>query len=146
VALFPRAPTRTLITLGYDSGAVATLHCGFLGETAQRAVITGDQGRIEVSRPFYCPESFTLIPANGEPREITEPVRGHGMGYEAEEVMRCLRQGLLESPVIPLDSTLDVMRTLSAVLDQLGVSYPASAAPAPSQRTPTPSSSPTPSS
>ena len=37
------------------------------------------------------------------------PLRGNGMGHEAEEVMRCLRAGLLESPLIPLAATLEVM-------------------------------------
>ena len=49
------------------------------------------------------------------------PLRGNGMGYEAEEVMRCLRAGLTESPLVPLDDTLAVMGTLDAVRDQIGV-------------------------
>lgn len=120
---------NTAITLGYDSGAVATLQCGFLGETAQRAVITGTAGRIEVPRHFYRPDTFTLVHADGTrdglATTIPVDVRGNGMGYEAEEVMRCLRGGLTESPVIPLDSTLEVMATLDTALRQIGVTYPA---------------------
>ena len=113
---------NTGLVLGYASGAVATLHCGFVGETSQRATITGTLGRIEVPRHFYRPEAYTVV--RGEQAEETQvPLRGNGMGYEAEEVMRCLRAGLLESPLIPHAATLDVMRTLDQARAQIGVAY-----------------------
>ena len=114
---------NTGLVLGYASGAAATLHCGFTGETGQRATITGTTGRIELDRQFYCPDGFTLV-RGGEAERISVPVRGNGMGYEAEEVMRCLRAGLTESPVIPLSATLAVMRTLDTARAQIGVTYP----------------------
>ncbi len=43
--------------------------------------------------------------------------------------MRCLRAGRTESPVLPLDGTLAVMRTLDAVRDRIGVRYPAEVTP-----------------
>ncbi|HEX6872280.1 MAG TPA: Gfo/Idh/MocA family oxidoreductase [Micromonosporaceae bacterium] len=122
---------NTGLLLGYASGAVATLHCAFVGETGQRAAITGTDGRIEVDRPFYRPERFTVFhatgPNAGEVVEVGEPVRGNGLGYEAEEVMRCLREGLLESPLIPLSDTLEVMRTLDTARVRIGVEYPRTA-------------------
>jgi hypothetical protein len=36
--------------------------------------------------------------------------------HEADEVARCLRDGLLESPVMPLDETVAIMETMDAVL------------------------------
>ena len=114
---------NTGVVLGFPSGAVATVHCGFGGETAQRATITGAKGRIEVDRLFFRPYGFTLV-RDGEAEQISTPIRGNGMGYEAEEVMRCLRAGETESPLIPLSDTLDVMRTLDTVREQIGVVYP----------------------
>jgi predicted dehydrogenase len=40
---------------------------------------------------------------------------GNGYNYEAEEVMRCMRAGLTESPVMPLDDTLSVMQVIDAI-------------------------------
>jgi predicted dehydrogenase len=114
---------NTGIVLGYTGGAVATLHCGLRGETGQRATITGTDGRIELPRGFFHPDRFTVI-RGGEVTETLMPLEGNGMGHEAEEVMRCLRDGLLESPVIPLSATLEVMSTLDAVRAQIGVVYP----------------------
>jgi hypothetical protein len=36
---------------------------------------------------------------------------------------RCLRAGLLESPVMPLDETVSILGTLDEVRDQIGLNY-----------------------
>jgi hypothetical protein len=36
--------------------------------------------------------------------------------HEADKVARCLRDRLLESPVMPLDETVSIMETMDAVL------------------------------
>jgi predicted dehydrogenase len=114
---------NTGIVLGYDNGAIATLHCGLRGETGQRATITGTEGRIELPRHFYRPDRFTLVRGN-EVTEVDMPLRGAGLVHEAEEVVRCLRAGLTESPLIPHAATLAVMSTLDEVRAQIGVRYP----------------------
>jgi predicted dehydrogenase len=127
-ALTPEGSDQnTGLLLGHDSGAIATLHCGFVGETSQRATITGVDGRIEVARAFYRPDTFRVIDGrNSTVEDVTVPIRGNGMAYEAEEVHRCLRAGLTESPLIPLDDSLAIMRTLDAARAQIGVTYPTS--------------------
>jgi len=115
---------NTGLILGYaKSGAIATLHCGFVGETSQRASVTGTRGRIEIPHHFFRPDRFTLV-RSGEVDEFSLPLRGNGLAYQAEEVMRCLRAGLTESPLIPHSATLAVMRTLDAARTQIGVVYP----------------------
>jgi predicted dehydrogenase len=113
---------NTGIVLGHPSGAVAALQCGFTGESAQRGTIAGTEGRIEISRQFFRPTTLTLY-RNGSEEEMTEPLRGNGMVYEAEEVHRCLRQGLTESDLIPLASTMEIMHTLDTAREQIGVTY-----------------------
>ena len=41
-------------------------------------------------------------------------IEGNGYNYEALEVHRCVRTGLLESPDMPLDETIAVMETVDA--------------------------------
>jgi predicted dehydrogenase len=113
---------NTGVLLGYASGAVATLHCGITGGTPHRATVVGTAGRIEVARQFWHPQRATVIRPGGT-EDIYLPVTGNGMGYEAEEVHRCLRAGLTESPLIPLAQTLAVMRTLDMIRAQIGVAY-----------------------
>jgi predicted dehydrogenase len=124
-ALTPEGTDQnTALTLSYASGALASLQCGFVGESEQAAVITGTRARIEIPRHFYRPTRYTLARADNDREKIQLPIRGRGLLYEAEEAMRCLRAGLTESPLIPHEGTLEVMRTLDAARAQIGVVYP----------------------
>ncbi|GAA3387109.1 Gfo/Idh/MocA family oxidoreductase [Streptomyces roseoviridis] len=116
---------NTGVLLGWDSGATALLSCSLVADTPLTASVTGTTGRIEVPRGFFCPEGFVLHRDGREPEEFTVPGRRAGFQYEAAEVMRCLRAGETESPLVPLDGTLAVMRTLDAVRERIGVRYPA---------------------
>ena len=50
--------------------------------------------------------------------------RCRGLRYQAEEVGRCLREGLTESPTMSLDETLSIMTTMDEIRRQIGVRYP----------------------
>jgi predicted dehydrogenase len=117
-AVAASAPTgvdaNTAIAARYRGGAVGAYHCGLWAVSPRIGIITGTRGRIAVGPPFYRPDRFTLDPNAGQPQTRSVILRGHGYTYQAEEVARCLREGLTESPVMPLEDTLSVMRTLDA--------------------------------
>jgi predicted dehydrogenase len=46
---------------------------------------------------------------------IIQPHKGNAYRYEAMEVMRCLHSELTESPVMPLDETIEIMETMDNV-------------------------------
>lgn len=61
------------------------------------------------------------LPAGGaRGRGLRVPCTGHGTHYEAAEVVRCLREGLTESPIMPLDESLAIVETLDAIRSELG--------------------------
>jgi predicted dehydrogenase len=115
---------NTGMLFGYESGAVAALTCSLLGDSARRATITGTTGRIEVPRNFFCPSEFTLWHGE-EPEHFDMPYEGGGYQFEAAEVHRCLREGLTESPLIPLSETLDILTVLDVVRAKVGLDYTA---------------------
>jgi predicted dehydrogenase len=124
-----RVDDNTGIVLGWNDGAVATLSCSITADTGAPATITGTTGRIEIPEGFFNPERFTLHRRDQEPltvllSDVSEDRHRGTMRHEAEEVMRCLREGLTESPLVPLAGTLSIMRTLDAIRAELGVSYP----------------------
>ncbi len=49
---------------------------------------------------------------------------GHGYGPEIQEVERCLRAGLAESPFIPHADTIAILEILDAARAAVGVVYP----------------------
>lgn len=52
------------------------------------------------------------------------PFQGNGYHYEAAEVARCLQEGRLESPIMPLDETYALMQVLDQLRAQWGLVYP----------------------
>lgn len=121
---------NTAIAARYDSGAVAALTTSLTSSSPCTATIASDTGRLDFPSGFHHPSHVTWTPyAGGQPQEPErieppEPVIGSGLGNEAAEVMRCLRAGMLESPLVPHAQTLALMRQLDAVRAQVGVVYP----------------------
>lgn len=118
---------QTGALLSWDSGALASLHCSIVGGTATSASVTGSGGRIDVPNGFFFPDRFVLHRDGRDPEEFTaDPADGprNSLRHEAAEVMRALRAGETESPLVPLEGTLAVMRTLDAIRDRVGVRYP----------------------
>lgn len=121
---------QTGALLSFDSGALASVHCSIVGGTATSASVTGSQGRIDIPYGFFFPDRFVLHRDGRDPEEFTaDPADGprNSLRHEASEVMRALRAGETESPLVPLDGTLAVMRTLDAIRDRIGVRYPGEA-------------------
>ena len=109
---------QTSMLLGYASGAQAVLTCTSLARSPTRAAIVGTEARIEIDGDFYAPSPFTLITRSGERTRYDEPHQGRGLWHQADEVARCLREGLLESPLMPLEESISIMQTMDAVLAQ----------------------------
>ncbi|MGW7083377.1 Gfo/Idh/MocA family protein [Streptomyces sp. NPDC054871] len=118
---------QTGMLLSYESGAHAVLHCSINAGTPVTASVTGSRGRIDVSNGFFFPDRFVLHREGHDPEEFAaSPEYGprDSLKHEAAEVMHRLRAGDTESPLVPLDGTLAVMRTLDAVRERIGVRYP----------------------
>jgi predicted dehydrogenase len=109
---------QTSMLFGYANGAQSVLTCTSSAKTPTIAAIVGTEARIEIDSMFYAPTSFTLIARDGTSTRYEPPHEGKGLHYEADEVARCLRAGLLESPLMPLDETIEIMETMDAVLAQ----------------------------
>ncbi len=119
-AIIEPAPTgvdsQVSILLRHDGGAQAVLNCTSAAASPTRASIVGSDGRIDVDGPFYANVGFTFTPRQGAPTRFEAAERVHGLYYEAAEVARCVAEGLLESPAMPLDESVEIMRTMDTVL------------------------------
>lgn len=126
---------QTSMLLGHADGSHAVLTATLRARTPNRATIVGTQGRIEVDDTWYAPTTFSYIRSTGGvPERYSEPRIGHGIRHQASEVARYLREGLTESPVMPLDESVSIMATLDAVRGQIGLRYPGEAQPSPAPR------------
>ena len=107
---------------GYTSGATAQLRCATTAQTPGRATIAGTAGSISVEPWFLNPER--LVVTTDEQESV---VKGGGTAYgpQIQEVERCLREGLLESPLAPHGDTIAILELIDRARADLGVRYPA---------------------
>ena len=118
------ADLNIAMSFGYTSGAVAALTASMVGPSPRTASIATDRGRFDLPEGFHHPVTATWT-SEGHVETIEAPVIGSGLANEALEVMRCLRSGETESPLVPLDETVDLMRLMDDVRRQVGVVYAA---------------------
>ncbi len=85
----------------------ADLVTSFAAHLKNRMEIAGTDGYISMADPNM-PVSCALFAPDGSLiEEFHDTVTQNGFTYEIEEVMRCVRLGLLESPVVPWQTTID---------------------------------------
>jgi predicted dehydrogenase len=108
----------------YENGAQAVLSASLQVEMPKQANICGLQARIHMPAPWWKPSEAYLIRNDGATEHLLYPYEGDGLQFEIRHVHDCLRQGLTESPWMPLDETLGIMRALDTLRAQWGVRYP----------------------
>ncbi|UDY34984.1 Gfo/Idh/MocA family protein [Dermatobacter hominis] len=87
------------------------------------ARIAGTQGWVDIPAFMHHPDSLAVHGAAGT-HTLDTAYDGDGLRFEIEEVHRCLAAGALESPVMPLDESIALMRILDDIRAQIGVVYP----------------------
>jgi predicted dehydrogenase len=109
----------------YDGQPRAQLWTSASVHAPNEAAILGSRGWISFLPVAYRPGGMIVHTDAGE-RHFDDPLAGHGHGYtpEIEEVERCLRAGLMESPLIPHADTIAILGILDDARAALGVVYP----------------------
>lgn len=113
----------TTMIFGYPEGAHASLRASFEVRSSHRAELLGTKGRISVP-DFFHPDTLILEVEGEAPQTMHFPYRGRGWGLQVEDAMRCLREGRLESAIVPIADSLATMRTLDRIRAEIGLRYP----------------------
>ena len=112
----------------YDDGPQVVWHASLEADAGRALTMAGPEGRIHCPRNWWKGRPFERLTPEGEPVEtLGRPYEGNGYQFEAEHVVRCLREGRTESPVMPLDESLAIMRAMDALRDEWGLEYPGEA-------------------
>lgn len=108
------------ISLSYADGRMANLQSGAFCQNDRMGIISGPEGFIRVDN-INCPklvEVFRddkLVESYAAPEDMIT-----GYEYQVFESARCLREGLLESPMMPHAETLAIMHQMDALLREWG--------------------------
>jgi predicted dehydrogenase len=127
VAVGELAPTgvdeQVAVAMCHERG-VSAWSASFVVDGPVEAVVAGTTGNFKVPRVFNEVPHLTRVVRGETVEQIA--IEGADLGYrpEVREVHRCLADGVSESPRMPLELSLTVMRWLDHLRDQLGVVYP----------------------
>lgn len=112
------------ISLSYADGKMANLQSGCLTLNDRQGIISGEEGYIRVDN-VNCPElievyrNYELVERIERPADMV-----NGYEYQVLECKKCMEKGLTESPMMPHDETLSIMRQMDALRKEWGVVYP----------------------
>jgi predicted dehydrogenase len=113
------APTgtdwTTSILFKHQGKEISMLTSSFEAVLDNEARLYGDGGYLKLHGMFHIPTKLSVNRNEGRELEIPVQSVGNGYNYEAAEVMACLDKGLLESPGMPLQFSIDQMRVLDEV-------------------------------
>jgi predicted dehydrogenase len=107
--------------LTYPAGRQADLYASFQRLRPRVALLCGTEGTLRVPS-FQAATEFTLERPGHPPH--TQSCADPGFEHEIREVHRCLREGLLESPAMPLSETVEILQTADALRALWGLQYP----------------------
>jgi predicted dehydrogenase len=96
--------------------ATATVICSLEADLPTSLQVYGSYGRIMINDFFIRPKEMLVY--RGHHRDVAPEVMvtqwpGGGYTFQAQEVMRCLRAGEVQSPMVPWRDSLAVSRTLA---------------------------------
>ena len=108
----------------YKNGAIASLSASVRAAVYVQAVIIGSEGKIVVPQFLKATEATLHRFKEQETIQKTFPYpAGQGFEFEIQEVVDCMRQGKLESDIMPLDETVSIMHTMDTIRKKIGLVY-----------------------
>jgi predicted dehydrogenase len=119
---------ETAVLLRHARGELALLAASLRVDTPREAHVLGTKGRVRILFPWWAGTRIALKEGDADEQVFDLPARGGGYTHEAEAFMELIREGRPESPVMPLDESLAILRTMDAIRAQCGVRYPADGA------------------
>ncbi|WP_045731482.1 Gfo/Idh/MocA family protein [Pseudarthrobacter chlorophenolicus] len=117
---------QTAAIFEYDGGAQALVDCELDAASANRAMVLGTKGWIDIEHTWYNPVPFTVHAVDGSVVERYEQsVTSRGMQYQAAELERLVREGATAGTVLPPGETVAVMAAMDQIRKHIGLSYEA---------------------
>jgi predicted dehydrogenase len=115
---------QTSMIFTYQSGAQSVLTTTMIEQTPCRAVVAGLHGWLEIDRTFYNPASMRVVLNDGTVTQYPNTYTGHGLREQAESFKQLVQSGKIQSEILSWQDTIDIMKTMDAVREQIGLKYP----------------------
>jgi predicted dehydrogenase len=112
------------IIFGFNDGKTAAILSTFKADAGIGCTLYGEKGSLYFSRGRDMSQRLTLTVNGKNPVEFSLIPEGMGYHFEAAEVMKCIEEGKIESPVVPHSYSLELMTILDKIRDEAGIIFP----------------------
>ena len=109
--------------LNFPKNKMAILDSTVLADTPTEAFIYGTKGTIHLHKQWHKPTKVSLHLYEHEVQNIELNYVSNGYSYEAEELRRCVENGLLESPKMNHAFSTLLMETMDTIRQKTGIHY-----------------------
>jgi predicted dehydrogenase len=108
----------------YKTGQHATLESSLVSGENTPAEIAGEKGTITILNPWFEKSGGIEVHRYDEGR-IIYPCQwpGHGLQFETEEVLNCIRNNKISSDILPHSFSRDMITVMDEILSQVKVTY-----------------------
>lgn len=113
---------QTSIIMKYENGATAQISSAITTVKPDTGYICGTKGYIEI--PHFYGAQELIVNVNDKQNHISKPSIGEGFEEEIIEACECIRQGKLQSDVMPLCESIKMMELMDSVREQINLKYP----------------------
>jgi len=112
------------ILFHYNSGQQAILESSLLAQTDLPAEIAGEKGTIKILDPWYEKAKGIELHLYNEDK-IIYPCEwpGHGLHFEVQEVLNCIRNKKIESEKMSHSFSLEMIQIMDEIRNQINVTY-----------------------
>ncbi|MDE2689128.1 MAG: aldo/keto reductase [Acidobacteriota bacterium] len=111
------------IVLRFGDGAEAYLECSISQAVSATGVVQGDGGRIVIP-DFWRAQTLKLECETKDVATLECPFLCNGYEYQALELARMLRDGDIESPLLPHAESIGLIELMDDLRRRMGVQYP----------------------
>jgi predicted dehydrogenase len=108
----------------YDNEIMSVLYSSFRTDNGIAAEVYGEKAKIVIEEPWYKPSSIKIVRTQGEVVPIKLQTEGNGYNYEAEEAVKCIREGRTQSNLMSWEKSLELIDMLDSIRKEACIIYP----------------------
>lgn len=112
------------LTFKYENELLAVMYSSFMADTPIVAEIHGEKGKIFLEACYFCPRDIRITYNDGKEEIIKFDFISNGYNYEAEEVVKCIQEGKIQSDLMSWNDSIKLIEMMDAIRQDCGIFYP----------------------
>jgi predicted dehydrogenase len=122
---FTGSEESIMMSFKYADGAMAFLVSSFASHSSVQTEYCCEKGYLRLNKRWFAPTQISIWETgwNEEQTIMVDKPMGNGYHFEAAHVMECLDKGKIESDMMPLQTSLDLMEVLDMVRKDAGIVF-----------------------